>query len=242
MLQKTRGIVLHSLKYSENSIIVKIYTESFGLVSYLVRSVRSKKAALKTGIFQPLTLLEMVVYHKKKPVLQTIKEIIHCQQFISIPYDIKKSSVAIFIAEILYKTIREEEQNKELFDFIQHSVEQLDATEGRVAEFHLYFLIELTKYLGFYPHDNHNESNIYFNLYDGHFQEYLPEHTYYIEQGLSVHFAAFLKSSLPSNERNGIPAGLRRELMNKVLDYYRVHVNGFQTLKSHVVLEEVFNQ
>ena len=240
MLQKTKGIVLHSLKYSENSIIVKIYTESSGLVTYIVRSVRSKKSAMKAGIFQPLTILELVVYHKKKPVLQTLKEITSVQQFTRIPYDIRKSSVAIFIAEVLYKTIREEEQNKELFDFILHSVELLDSTEGRISEFNLFFLIELTKFLGFYPHDNFDEKNVYFNLYDGHFQENLPEHTYYIEQGLSKHFSMLLKSSYNETNMEGISVLIRKELMNKILDYYRIHVNGFQTLKSHIVLEEVF--
>ncbi len=240
MLEKTKGIVLHSLKYSENSIIVKIYTESFGLVSYIVRSVRSKKSSMKAGIFQPLTILEMVAYHKKKPVLQTLKEITHVHQFTGIPYDIKKSSVAIFIAEVLNKTIREEEQNAELFDFICRSVELLDATQGRISEFHLYFLIELSKFLGFYPHNNFDNDKVYFNLYDGHFQEFLPEHPYYIQEELSSHFSKLLNSSYDASGIEGITASIRKELMNKILDYYRIHLNGFNTLRSLNVLEEVF--
>lgn len=240
MLYKTRGIVLHSLKYSETSIIVRIYTEAHGIVSYIVRASRSKKSAMKPGIFQPLTILDFVAYHRKKTKLQTIKEITHCYHFTSIPYDIKKSSVAIFIAEVLYKTIREEEQNRDMFDFIHRSVLSLDATEGRIAEFHLYFLIELSRLLGFYPHDNFNENNIFFNLYDGHFQEYPPEHFYFIEKELSEQLHKLIGSSYHESKNTGISAESRKELINKLLDYYRIHLSGFNVIHSNQVLEEIF--
>lgn len=240
MLERTKGIVLHSLKYSESSIIVKIYTESFGLVSYLVRSSRNKKSGMKAGIFQPLTILDMIVMHKKRQGLQTIKEITQCYQFSQIPYDIKKSSIAVFMSEVLYKAIREEEQNESLFHFLKSRIELLDITDGRTGEFHLSFLIELTLHLGFFPQLNYCNNNI-FNLYDGCFQENIPEHPYYISKELSVYFFNLISTSYADSQVQGIPGAERKELLDKILDYYRIHLNGFQSLKSHIVLEEVFN-
>jgi DNA repair protein RecO (recombination protein O) len=239
MLHKTKGIVLHALEYSETSLIVKIYTEDLGLQSYLIRSARKKKSKTKAGIFQPLSLLEFVAYYSKRSKLQTLKEITSCFQFKGIPYDIKKSSIAFFIAEVLYKTIREEEQNKPLFEFIFNSVQSLDEKEGRISEFHIFFLLDLSKYLGFYPHNNYNEKNNIFNLYDGRFQEHQPEHSYFTEKRLSKYFHELIE--INKRENVVITSNLRKELINKLLDYYRIHINGFNTISSHIVLEDVFN-
>ena len=195
---------------------------------------------MKAGIFQPLTILDMIVMHKKTQGLQTIKEVTQCHQFSQIPYDIKKSSIAVFIAEVLYKAIREEEQNESLFHFLKSRIELLDNTDGRTGEFHLAFLIELTLHLGFFPQLNYNANNI-FNLYDGCFQENIPEHPYYISKELSAYFYNLVCASYEDIEVQGIPGAARKELLDKILDYYRIHLNGFQSLKSHIVLEEVFN-
>jgi len=241
MLYKTKGIVLHSTKYSETSLIVKVFTENFGLQSYIIRSARSKKSKMKAGIFQPLTLLEFIAYHKKKSKLQTLKEIITCNQFDNIPYNIKKSSVALFIAEVLNKAIREEEQNVPLFEYIYSTVQLLDKKEGRISEFHLYFLLDLTKFLGFYPHNNYTESNNIFNLYDGRFQEYIHVHKYYIDKELSISLNKLIEISYENLDVIGISPLIRKKLINKILDYYRIHLSGFNTVQSHLVLENIFN-
>jgi DNA repair protein RecO (recombination protein O) len=241
MLSKTRGIVLNYIKYSESSIIVKIYTENFGLQSFLIRSSRSKKSRIKAGIFQPLVLLEFVAEHKKKSKLHTIKEITHCVQFSGISSDIRKSSIAIFIAEILNKSIREEEQNKDLFGFLFDTIQFLDKKEGRISEFHLYFLLDLTKFLGFYPQDDYGENRSIFNLYNGKFQEYLPEHSYYIEKGLSKRLHELIAISNTDRDNYHFATGIKKELINKLIDYYRIHLNGFSIVQSHTVLEDIFS-
>ncbi|MGD0710417.1 MAG: DNA repair protein RecO [Bacteroidales bacterium] len=240
MLSKTRGIVLNYFKYAESSIIVKIYTENFGLQSFIIRSSRSKKSKIKVGVFQPLTLLEFVTEHKKKSKLHTIKEITHCIQFSGISSDIRKSSIAIFITEILNKSIREEEQNKALFDFLFNTIQFLDKKERRISEFHLYFLIDLTKFLGFYPQDNYGENRSIFNLYNGKFQEHLPEHSYYIEKELSKYLHEIIAISNTDRDNYHIIAGIKKELINKLIDYYRIHLNGFSIVRSHAVLEDIF--
>ncbi len=240
MLSNTRGIVLNYIKYAESSIIVKIYTENFGLQSFLIRSAKSKNSKIKACIFQPLTLLEFVANHKKKSGLHAIKEITDCFQLNGISLDIKKSSIAIFIAEILNKSIKEEEQNKSLFDFLFDTILFLDKKEGRISEFHLYFLLDLTKFMGFYPQNNFVENCTIFNLYNGKFQEYLPEHSYFIEKELSKYLHEIIKISNPERDKYQIPSTIRKELINKMIDYYRIHLNGFSIVKSHAVLEEIF--
>src|SRR4051812_33656990 len=128
MLHKTRGIVFHVTPYAESSVVAKIYTEQLGLQSYLVNGVRSKKAKIKSGLLQPLSLLDMVVYHKDRGGLQRIKELRQATggQFSTIPFDVVKSSVVIFINEVLYKSVKEEEANPQLFDFIFHALQLLD--------------------------------------------------------------------------------------------------------------------
>jgi len=241
MLHNTKGIVLHTLKYSETSLIVKIFTENLGLQSYLIRSVRNKKSKMKAGIFQPLSVLEFVAYYKKKSNLQTIKEITNCFQFNGISCDIRKSSIAIFIAEILNKSIREEEENKSLFYFLFSAVQSLDKKEGRISEFHLCFMIELSRYLGFYPNNNFDEKNRIFNLYDGQFQQYHPEHPYFMDKEASEQFSELIETFDLNKNQTVIPLIIRKELMNKILDYYRIHLNGFKDIKTLDVLEEVFS-
>jgi len=238
MLHNTKGIVLHTLKYSETSLIVKIFTENLGLQSYLIRSVRNKKSKMKAGIFQPLSVLEFVAYYKKKSKLQTIKEIINCFQFNGISNDIKKSSIAIFIAEILNKSIREEEQNKSLFEFIFNSVKALDEKEGKISDFHLFFLLDLSKHLGIYPNNNYNSTNVFFNLYDGLFHENQPEHSYFIPKELGKYFHEMI--DINKRDTIEINPATRKELINKLLDYYSIHLNGFKNIKSHIVFEEIF--
>lgn len=240
MLYKTTGIVLHYFKYSETSIIVKIFTESSGLVTYLVKAAKSKKSKMKPGLFQPLSRLEFVAYHKKKPGLQIIKEIICCHQLSTIPYDIKKSSIAFFVAEVLNKAIREEEQNEALFGFINDSVDLLDKSEGRVSEFHIYFLIGFSKFLGFFPQNNYSADCNYFNLYDGCFQKNIPDHAFFLEQDASKYFNKLIGASFSEICIGGITADIRKELLNKMLDYYRIHLSGFNSLRSVAVLEDVF--
>lgn len=240
MLVKIKGIVLNSIKYSENSIIIKTYTNTSGLQSYIVKSVHSKKSRMKSGLFQPLTVIDAVVYQGKKQGLQHIREITSCSKFEQIPYDIKKSAITFFIAELLYKCLREDSPNEELFDFIASSIDIIDRTNDRISDFHLLFMMELSKYLGFFPMNNFDGKKIIFNLMDGHFQENIPEHPYFAEECTSIHLNKLLNVSLNNFSEIRFPAEIRRELVQKMMDYYRIHINGFNALNSHLVLEEVF--
>jgi DNA repair protein RecO (recombination protein O) len=149
MLHKTRGIVFRFTKYGETSIIVNIFTELFGLQSYIVNGVRSKSSKNKIALYQPLTLLEMVVYHRENANINRIKEVKCFYPYQTIPVDIKKSALAIFINEVLNKTVKDESHAQDLCTFLMESLQALDQMTERAENFHLMFLLKLSRLLGF---------------------------------------------------------------------------------------------
>jgi len=241
MLHKTRGIVFNHIKYSETSVIVTIYTEFFGRQSYIVNGVRSKKAKIKANIFQPLFLLDMEVYYKEKRDLQRAKEIQNAFIFSTLPYDLKKSTLAIFIAEILYKTIQEQEPNEELFEYLFNSIQLLDLKENNVSNFHIYFLIHLSKYLGFFPNNNYTETNCYFDLRAGSFVQIKPFHDLHIAKYESAILSKMLEFSENQHEDLQMDYKQRIYLLERILEYYSLHNDGMSNIKSLEVLREVFH-
>ncbi len=229
MLHSTKGIVFHSLKYSETSVIVKIYTELFGLQSYLFKGIRSQKSKTRPGLFQSLTLLDLVVYHKEKHTLQSAKEVRLAIPYKSIPFDIRKSSVALFINELVYKAIREEEANGELFEYLWQTCIELDQAEENIATFHIYFMARLMHYLGIFPQDNHSAALPVFNMREGLFQASVPGHPDYLDPLLSAKLHDLLKAcSVPDTS-----------LLAPLLVYYRLHLPGFREMQSHHILHDV---
>jgi DNA repair protein RecO (recombination protein O) len=240
-IHSTRGIVLHHFKYSESSIIAKIYTESFGIQSYIVRGVRKKGARIKAGLFQPLSLVELVVYYKEKNNIQNLKEIKSALPFTSIPFDINKSTIALFINEILYKCLKEEEANQATFKFLFDAIKFLDKETQRYSDFHLLFMIKLTKYLGFFPKQNYSSENTIFDLSEGIFVKTTPQHMHFIDNPLSKTMDSFLSIGFKDLQNTRIQIQNRRILLDKFIDYYRLHIEGFDNLKSYPVLKTVFS-
>ena len=241
MLNKTRGIVLHHIKYSETSVIVTIYTERFGRQSYIINGVRSKKAKIKANILQPLFLLDMEVYHKPKNEIQRVKEVQNAFVFNSLPFDIRKSSLAIFISEILYKTIQEQEPNPDLFEYLYNSIQVLELKVEGISNFHLYFLIHLSKYLGFFPNNNFSESNCFFDLKAGSFVLIKPMHLFCLDSEQSKILSQLIAFSENQHENLKISKKNRAVLLEKILDYYSLHNEGVSGIKSLSVLKEVFH-
>jgi DNA repair protein RecO (recombination protein O) len=239
MLHQTRGIAIHVTKFSETSSVVKIYTELFGLQSYLVKGIRKQNAKIKSGLFQPLTLLDLVVYHKEKISLQNIKEVSYSYPYKSIPFDIRKSSLALFINELIYKTIHEEEPHPELFTFLYKTGVKLDSMTENFSLFHLVFSIQYTRYLGCLPQLNYSEKKPFLNLREGLFQAGAPEHREFLDGRMSRHFFQLLKVGEGDPATLRLPARTRDELLDAILVYYRLHVPGFREIQSHQVLRTV---
>ncbi len=240
MLTKTDGIVLHTLKYGETSIIARIFTREAGMQSYLVRGVRKPGSRIKQMLFSPLSMVSITAYHKNREGLHNIREIDVLKTYNSIPFDIAKTSMAIFLSEILSYALRNQESNNTLFDFIADSLILLDSIEEGVANFHLVFLIKLSSYLGFRPRENFGGKNLYFNLQEGYYQDRFDRTEHCLDEELSsiFHTLATLPLDMPGSIT--IQKEKRRELLIRTIAYYNCHLAGMPEVKSRSVLETVF--
>jgi DNA repair protein RecO (recombination protein O) len=238
MVITTKAIVLSSLKYGESDLIVKLFTESSGLKTYLLRNVlKSKKGKLRSSYFQSLSLLEIEASHKNKGTLERINEAKIFYPYQSLHTNVVKSSLVIFLAEILSNTINEEAEDKILFHFIENSLRWLDNSKD-IANFHISFLLKLSLHLGFYP-DTSTIAKPYFNLLEGFFQDFNTGK--YNEKGLTVdNFKMFF--GIDFDEINGIKLtkNERSELLTLLLQYYQLHLHGFKKPKSLSVLNQIF--
>lgn len=241
MQEKTRAVVLHITRYSEASLIVKAYTETHGLQSFLVNSVRKEKARHAYNLFQPLSLIEIVAYFKKQGGLHRLSEASPSPSFQSIPYDTIKTTVAIFLAEILFKSIREEETNPALFSFVDHGIRILDLNENTDPNFHLSFLIQLTRYLGFYPSGDNYGYLQFFDLREGVFLESIPEHPYYLDKNSSALFSKLLPFTFETLSGLQLNAPERKRLLDILVMYYELHQTQGTGIRSHLVLKDIFD-
>lgn len=241
MLEKTRGIVMHTTDYSESSVVVKIFTEAFGMQSYLVNSVRKPKAKTKAGWFQPLSLVDLVVYYKPNGGLQRISEIRNTPPYRSIPFDVTKTSMVIFLNEVLFRAIREEEAQPALFEFLHSALQLMDLHAELPPGFHLLFMLRLSRFLGFYPNGQYQDDTTVFDLIDGTFRSSIPGHAHFITAPWSQRLDAWVKGcdelfiDIPSSHEE------RRELLERILEYYRLHLTGFGEVRAHKVLQEVWS-
>lgn len=244
MLHATKGIVFHTVRYAESGLVVKIYTSLFGLQSYLIKGVYGKRPKFRPGLFQPLTLLDCIVYHNDRHTLQSVKEVQLDHPYSAIPFDIRKSTVSLFLCELVYKAIREEESNPDLFEFLRSFFIHLDLTENPVTMTPVTFSLQLMHHLGIFPHDNHSPSAPVFNLREGFFQASIPGHTQYLDETDSLIFHRLLNipagSSGDQDIAETIPARQRQRMLETILLYYQLHLPGFKPLQSHHILHTVF--
>ncbi len=239
-LLKTQGIVLHQIKYGDTSIIVTIYTKEKGRQSYIVKGSRSQKSKLKANLFQPLYLLDMEVYHKASRNLQGIKEAKHLMPFTAIPYDMNKSTISLFLAEVLYRTLREEEANPILFEFLVNTIMLLDTENNGIENFHLVFLVRLIKFLGFMPNTNISDSKQIFDMHAGNFVVLRPEHKYYLSKDESLIFNKLQNTGFEQLASLKLSQSQRSSMLDKLLEFYYLHNDKMSEIKSVAVLREVF--
>ncbi len=226
MLQKTRGLVLNFLRYRETSVIVHIYTEEFGIQSYIENGVRTSKGRNKAALFQPLTLLELVVYHKEKGGIQRLSEMKVSEPFASIPFEFAKSSIGLFLTEILGKTLKEESSNPPLFQFLTDSVLWLDNATSGYENFHLVFLVKLAAFLGFAP-----DSGI-------QIADQLREHGVPVFDDDAIRLLDELTAA-GYDRSPPLTRSMRVYLLELLLKFYDLHLEGLGEIKSLPVLQEV---
>jgi len=241
MLHKTRGIVFKATDYGESSVIVQVFTEKFGLQSYIIHGAKKPRAKIGRNMLQPLHLLDMVVYHKNTGSVQRITELKNSPLLQTIPYDVIKSCIAIFLNEVLYKAIKQQSADEKVFDFVFSAIEWLDHQTGSIANFHLLFLIRLTRHLGFYPDRFLPGSGDYFDLKNGTFSKYKPDSLLYLSPPHTQNFGLLLQTGFENIGQLKFSNDERRYLARKLMDYYALHIEGFGSVRSADVLEEVLS-
>jgi DNA repair protein RecO (recombination protein O) len=222
-------------------VVVQIFTEKFGLQSYIINGAKKPKAKIGRNMLQPLHLVDMVVYHKTTGNIQRIAELKNAPLLQTIPYDVIKSCLAMFLNEVLYKAVKQQTPDENTFDFIFNAIEWLDHATHGLANFHLVFLIQLTRYLGFYPHGNNAQNANYFDMKNGTFSPYKPDSVSYLSPPHTNNFYNLLQNSFSDIGNIKLSNDERRYLINKILEYYAMHIEGFGNIKSHEVLEEVLS-
>lgn len=242
MTHKTKGIILRTIKYGETSIVVTIFTELFGVQTYLINGIRThKKGGSKAAMYQPAAILDMEVYHNDLKGLQRIKESVWAHLYANILSDVIKNSIALYMVELLQKTLKQPEEHRDLFYFCEDALLQLDkATNSIAANFALYFTLQLPQFFGFKINNNFSEKNIYLDLVEGHFTVEQPSHKSFLDITQAEITAELLKIMQP-NELDQIKLNkeTRRSLLIKYEDYYKLHIPDFGQLRSLEILHEV---
>jgi len=242
-LHKTKGIVLRAVKYGETSLIVTIFTELFGLQSYLVNGVRtsSKKGSGKANLFQPTAILDLVVYHNELKHLNRIKEFKWSYLYKNIFSDVPKNAVSLFMIELLTKCLKQPEANQELFEFCEDAFIHLDESTGSVmANFPLFFALHLPVFFGFRISDEYSDKNSIIDLQEGMFVPERPDHFHFLEGKQAEITSELLKMMQPEElEQLKLNHDFRRQLLFAYEIYYRLHIQDFGTMKTLPVLREV---
>ncbi len=234
----TKALVISKLKYAESSLIVRVFTQSDGMKSYLLRGVLgSKKGKLKAAYFLPLSQIEISAIHKNKNSLEQLIEVKVLHPYKTAHTHIVKNSLVLFISEVLGQCIREEEQNDALFQFLSNAFLWLDSNE-KTANFHLSFLMQLSAFLGCYP-DDRNKDLSYFDIEEGAFSSQ-KSGRFLIEAEEIVAFRQLLGTNFDESSEVAMLKKTRKQLLTSILRYYQLHINGFKEPKSLAVLHEIF--
>ena len=240
MLHKTEGVVLSTLKYSDRYAITHVFTREFGSTSYLIPLVNSKKTKIKNSLFFPFSVLKMEVEHLPLRDIQKLKEVERLFPLYEVCTNMSKVSVAFFLSEFLHKVLRESDNNEILYQYIKSSIETLEETERGFANFHIAFMIGLTRFLGIYPNWEGARQGKYFDLMNGEFRDNIPLHTHYLKPEESSYLKYLSRINYANMYRFRFSRDDRNLIIDYLLDYYRLHLYNFPNLKSLDVLREMF--
>jgi DNA repair protein RecO (recombination protein O) len=240
MLIKTRGIVFKTRKYSETSVIAEIYTEEKGLRSYIISGVRSSKSKVSAGLLQVMTIVDLVAYFREDQDLSRIKEIKPHFVYSTLPFDVKKAAVGLFMIDIARKTIQGHEASPELFEFLVSYFNYLDGA-NYFTNTHLHFLVNLSSYLGFQMGGEFTQESCFFNMQIGTFVIDAPQHPNWLKPELSKILSQLLITPLERCFEIQMSKTERKLLLSGLLDYNRLHIEHFPEVHSHVILEEVLS-
>lgn len=238
MLVSTKAIVISKLKYKDNDLIIKCYTEHFGVQSYLLRGIlKNKKGKLKTAYFQLLSQLDIIIKYRENRSLQSLADVKPFAFYQSIYSNVAKSAIAMFLAEVLSSILKEEEKNQSLYTYLETTLLWLD-TNDEISNFHLLFLLNLSRYLGFYPDLTLTHLNV-FNLEEGKFQSQ-KTNLYCISGNELAQFKQLLGINFDTLKSVHISSKKRKDILNMILIYFELHLGSLKKPRSLKVLNQVF--
>jgi DNA repair protein RecO (recombination protein O) len=241
MLDKTRGIVLHQIKYTDSGIVSQMYTRKFGRQSFLIKGMRNRKTGKHNILFHPMFILDLELYYKASREMQTLKEFSVFFTPYDIYSDIKKSCVAIFLGEVLTSVLKEESPHEELFDYIEESLFYFENCREGYANLHIAFLAGLSSFLGFEPGPRVEKENLFFDMLNGIFVPVPPVHGNYANEEISNILARFFEASYDSISKITLNGNIRNDVLETLVRFYSLHLPGLKKIKSLDVLKEVFS-
>jgi DNA repair protein RecO (recombination protein O) len=241
MLEKTRGIILHQIKYTDSGIVAQLYTRKFGRQSFIIKGMRNRKSGKHNIMFQPMFILDLEMYYKPSREMQVLKEFSVSFTPYDIHSNIKKSCVAIFLGEVLTSVLKEESPHEEMFDYIEESIIYFESRKEGFANFHIAFLAGLSSFLGFEPGPRIDISDAFFDMKNGIFVPIPPVHGNYANAEISNILADFFSASYDTISKITLNGILRNEVLDTLVRYYSLHLPGLKKINSLEVLKEVFS-
>lgn len=239
MNEKTQGFVLQSIRYGDTSLIVKVYTLDNGLQSFMIKGVRGKASRHRAAFFQPMTFLGFVRSNKPRSnSLCYMSDVEVAYAYQTIPNVMNKSAILMYVAELLSHSLTQQERNEPLYSFVYQSIVWLDLVETGYANFPLYFTLELSRFLGFYPQTNYSKGAL-FDMMEGHFVDAVPLHPYYLNEEYSEKLSQLLNLSIDELSKVTLTGAQRTALVDGIITFMRLHAPLLRGLQSHEVLKEV---
>ena len=240
MLLKTEAIVFNRIKYTDNSFVVNLFSEAIGKISVLART-SSHKAGLKANMFAPLNVVQTELRLKDTRSVQGMSYCELVKSPIAIDTDISRICISQFIAEVIMKMVKEEEQNIALYNFFKTTIDEIENPSGNIANIHIIFLKEFARHLGFAITNNYCRETPYFNSREGMFLPFFTSEEESFDLQLSLAFSMILAASYDSiNIR--IPYEYRKQIIVQMLEYYKIHTENLSEIKSLKVLNELFGR
>lgn len=240
METKTRAIVLRTVRYGESQLIVDLFGRSTGRVSFICHLPKTNKGKIRKQFFQPLTLLDLSFDYRSNLSLQHFRDIRIAQPYTSIPFDPYKLSISLFLTEFLDYTLRNEQQNEPLYDYVETSLLWLDSVQRQFANFHLVFMLRLTRFIGFYPNLTDGRQQTWFDLRNGTFSLTRPSHPDYLEPSEASKVSLLMRMTFDNMHLFRLSQAERNRCTEIIILFYRLHVPGFPEMKSLGVVQALF--
>lgn len=241
MFLKTRAIILHCIKYSDKAIIVHLISEERGRLACIVYGASNKKSGLRMAFFQPLSLIEADIEMRPDKELHRIKEVRLTDMLVQIPGNPVKNALALFLAEFLFRTVKEPQTDKHMFLFLHHSILILEHSQQGIANFHLTLLLHMTRFLGFFPNAESIGSAFYFDMMNGVFTSACPVHKHILQPQESAVLYRLMRINYENMHLFHFSRSERIKILDYILAYYRIHLTEFGEIKSLPILSELFD-